>query len=361
MFYISYIVSYFIILAFILLSATYGAIAMRRNFRDLRSEREKLGYAWEQLKNVSDYKDVSLANRDDPRIVTRWIAVCQSRASRGISTSQDILEGILFDLSGKRDSGIRFAISSLVILGLLGTFAGMTLAVIKASGIIARIRMPDSSLPTETVFGELLTDLSPVLGGMRMAFTTSVMGLFFSLCLGVAFTVYRSFRDSFRIEALAFANEKLLPLFTPVSQLTVGQALEKYSTSMENALQQIRDASEKTFEKYSKSIQESLQTIEKDSTSTFQQVTGKMEVFSQMMAKQVDESVKKNAEIVEKLTNEVGAHNSLLISKVTDTTEKVIESSFSAFKDGLESLYQQVADESRTFRETLGGSVKCFV
>jgi hypothetical protein len=299
-------------------SFVFGVVSLCRSFYEPKKEKKNLRLAQDDLLLFSHYSDVPPAeeysSQYSSQTISRWTRVCKSRVDSGLSTMPETVEGILFDLSGKPDNGIRFTITSLVILGLLGTFVGMTVALFKASGIITMIKSPSSVVSTEERFEELLTELEPVLGGMKMAFTTSVMGLFLSIILGIAFAIYRTSRATFRIEAMAFANERLLPIFTPETDLTLGKAVERYSASME----------------------ESLQRIEQTSRATFQEMANEQELFFQRMAKQLDESARNSAKMVDVLTNEVSNQNKLLIKEVADAAKQLIEASLSGLQGELE-------------------------
>ena len=126
--------------ASIVLTFFWGVGYIIKCFRDLKTESRNLIQAQSDLSQVSKSGDVPLVKQYDSPIIGRWISMCKNRMYSGLGTAMDVLEGVLFDISGKNDNLIRFIITSLIILGLLGTFIGMTVALFNASGIILEIQ-----------------------------------------------------------------------------------------------------------------------------------------------------------------------------------------------------------------------------
>jgi hypothetical protein len=95
-------------------------------------------------------------------------------------TMRGILESIGTRLDETRDVG-RYLIGLLVFLGLLGTFWGL----LETVGSVGRvIQSLDATGDANRVFDDLKTGLAAPLGGMGIAFSSSLFGLAGSLVLG---------------------------------------------------------------------------------------------------------------------------------------------------------------------------------
>jgi hypothetical protein len=95
-------------------------------------------------------------------------------------TMRNILESIGTRLDESRDVG-RYLTGLLVFLGLLGTFWGL----LETVGSVGRvIQSLDASGDSGRIFDDLKTGLAAPLGGMGIAFSSSLFGLAGSLVLG---------------------------------------------------------------------------------------------------------------------------------------------------------------------------------
>jgi hypothetical protein len=95
-------------------------------------------------------------------------------------TMRGILESIGTRLDESRDVG-RYLIGLLVFLGLLGTFWGL----LETVGSVGRvIQSLDATSDANRMFDDLKTGLAAPLGGMGIAFSSSLFGLAGSLVLG---------------------------------------------------------------------------------------------------------------------------------------------------------------------------------
>lgn len=88
---------------------------------------------------------------------------------------------------------VRMAISVCVVVGLLGTFSGLTLALF---GVTDAIEQAASQTGTNADMLALLLQLRSLIGGMSTAFQASVAGVFGSLVLTVLSSVRGTFSQS---------------------------------------------------------------------------------------------------------------------------------------------------------------------
>jgi hypothetical protein len=96
-------------------------------------------------------------------------------------TMRSILDSIQMRLDEDRDMG-RYLTSLLIFLGLLGTFWGLLITVSDVSDVIQNLDVASSN--TGLVFESLKAGLAKPLGGMGIAFSSSLFGLAGSLILG---------------------------------------------------------------------------------------------------------------------------------------------------------------------------------
>lgn len=118
-----------------------------------------------------------------PVLLAPMAALLRDRMGRmAISqvTMRGILESIGTRLDESRDVG-RYLTGLLVFLGLLGTFWGL----LETVGSVARvIQTLDAMSDASRMFDDLKTGLAAPLGGMGIAFSSSLFGLAGSLVLG---------------------------------------------------------------------------------------------------------------------------------------------------------------------------------
>jgi hypothetical protein len=315
----------------------FGYSFLKKSRNELDKDREDLSLVQHEFAKIRNYSESPSSDDYESLIISKWLKYCNNQVKAGRSASAEVMENIMYDISGRRDSIIRFAMTSLILLGLLGTFVGMTIAVFSASGIIAGIQSeetkPKSNLldfgrltskpsirpivpqatggqvivnnqtkpirTTEEKFGKLMGKLEPILGGMNTAFITSIFGLISSMFLGIVFTRYTHSRDDFRIKAIEFANDTLVPIFTPETEMSIGHVIEKYSKNMEEALGRIEKASETTFNH---------------------------------VRAELDKSSQNNIKLVEELTNKVREENKVLLGDIAKSMERLIKENLTGFQ-----------------------------
>ena len=103
------------------------------------------------------------------------------RMAISTQTMRSILDSILMRLDEDRDMS-RYLVSLLVFLGLLGTFWGLLQTVSAVADTISALDV--SSGNTGVIFENLKEGLAKPLGGMGVAFSSSLFGLAGSLILG---------------------------------------------------------------------------------------------------------------------------------------------------------------------------------
>ncbi|WP_158966355.1 biopolymer transporter ExbB [Chachezhania sediminis] len=129
--------------------------------------------------------EISVENKP-PQLLASLASLLRSRGTRMQLTStstQSILDSVATRIEEQRDI-TRYIVNLLIFLGLLGTFFGLATTV---PAVVDTIR---SLAPQEgdggiDVFNRLMTGLESQLGGMGVAFGSSLLGLAGSLVVGL--------------------------------------------------------------------------------------------------------------------------------------------------------------------------------
>ncbi|WP_090740061.1 hypothetical protein [Paracoccus tibetensis] len=122
-----------------------------------------------------------------PRLLAPLAALLGARGPSGgvISTgsARSILDSVATRIDELRDI-TRYLANLLIFLGLLGTFYGLATTV---PAVVETIRAlaPEEGQSSLDVFEELMTGLEAQLGGMAVAFSSSLLGLAGSLVVGL--------------------------------------------------------------------------------------------------------------------------------------------------------------------------------
>ncbi|MAC81805.1 MAG: biopolymer transporter ExbB [Rhodobacteraceae bacterium] len=121
-----------------------------------------------------------------PRILAPLASMLRSRESRmqlGSSSTRSILDSVATRIDELREI-TRYIVNLLIFLGLLGTFYGLATTV---PAVVDTIRSlaPNPGEASTDIFNRLMTGLEGQLGGMGVAFASSLLGLAGSLIVGL--------------------------------------------------------------------------------------------------------------------------------------------------------------------------------
>jgi len=121
-----------------------------------------------------------------PQMLAPLAALLRTRGARmqiSASSTRSILDSVSTRIDEAREI-TRYIVSTLIFLGLLGTFYGLAITV---PAIVDTIRSlaPQAGESSTAVFGRLMTGLESQLAGMGVAFASSLLGLAGSLILGL--------------------------------------------------------------------------------------------------------------------------------------------------------------------------------
>jgi len=121
-----------------------------------------------------------------PRLLAPLAALLRTRGARmqiGSSSARSILDSVATRIDEARDI-TRYIVNLLIFLGLLGTFYGLATTV---PAVVDTIRSlaPQEGEDSVEIFSRLMTGLEAQLGGMGIAFASSLLGLAGSLVVGL--------------------------------------------------------------------------------------------------------------------------------------------------------------------------------
>lgn len=121
-----------------------------------------------------------------PRLLAPLANLLRKRGARmqlGVSSTRSVLDSVATRIDEARDI-TRYIVNLLIFLGLLGTFYGLATTV---PAVVDTIRSlaPQEGDSGVAVFERLMTGLEAQLGGMGVAFASSLLGLAGSLVVGL--------------------------------------------------------------------------------------------------------------------------------------------------------------------------------
>ena len=121
-----------------------------------------------------------------PQLMVSLASLLRSRGSRmqlNATSTRSILDSVATRIDEVREI-TRYIVNTLIFLGLLGTFYGLATTVPALVDTIRSLAPQDGETGTE-VFSRLMGGLESQLGGMGVAFASSLLGLAGSLIVGL--------------------------------------------------------------------------------------------------------------------------------------------------------------------------------
>ncbi len=138
-----------------------------------------------EVKWVNNFRiaDPGLARNRPPKLLAPMATLLGERAGR-MSISQTTMRGLLESIGTRLDESrevARYLTGLLVFLGLLGTFWGLLETIGSIGKVVQSLEVGSDSA---RIFDDLKNGLAAPLGGMAIAFSSSLFGLAGSLILG---------------------------------------------------------------------------------------------------------------------------------------------------------------------------------
>ncbi len=182
--------------------------------------------------------DPGLAVERPPTLLAPMASILGDRIGR-MSISAQMMRGILDSIATRLDEArdlSRYMTGLLVFLGLLGTFWGLIETVSSVGKVIDGLRVGGDA---GSVFDALKEGLAAPLGGMGIAFTSSLFGLSGSLVLGFLDLQTSQAQNRFYIDLEDWLSTTVQDLGTDVPQ---GLPKGADATDFRAAFDRLRDA-----------------------------------------------------------------------------------------------------------------------
>ena len=158
----------------------------------------------------------------------------------------------------KFESMARYIGASLTILGLLFTFIGMQYVVENVRGLVstdpaALSEEEDSDSferSAEDITRSVLSNVAGSLGGMDLAFRSSIHGIIYGLLVLLALHVFRIYRDSRLAKLNDLVVMRIAPVFVPTEpDRQADHFIEHTQQLVANAFSQVEDNSTRVMDK----------------------------------------------------------------------------------------------------------------
>ena len=181
-------------------------------------------------------------------LAIRWLEHFRALHRQNKAPDVDGLIGSIEHELAQHDEAFRSLTSSLILLGLLGTFVGLIIVVIPIPGIIQGAQISPTlsqEVKIEDVFSTILEGLGQSVSGMPLAFITSIIGLFSTLILNALYSPLLHSRNTLLANMEECFNAKIAPKFAVIPpQLrlshaftrTVNDLYDKYFTALSEYL-----------------------------------------------------------------------------------------------------------------------------
>jgi len=271
--------------------------------------------------DMEKIKDHLLQDVSPDSVAYRRIEHIHQIKSIGGEVNQDALSDVLVGKLSTMAGFSRHLLRILIILGLIGTLAGLLIAV----GGIELFTEPEKIGELE----EISQAIGETLNGMRTAFSTTLAGLVATLMLGVTIFLLDRQQTHFLIAIEEFTTNALLPVFSPTGIniiIDASKSLEKSSAAMELASRKLTDASWETqidqaviisesFAKATSSLTERLDKLG-ELQYNIEQILNEFSAESQ-------EARKNYADSIQELGKTISAGNEKLAEQFAEILERI--------------------------------------
>ncbi len=316
-----------VFIVFIILVGLTALVLFVKGYR--RTQTYRLGLSamdrWADLNpdfNIEEETDQSpedVIKEAKHPLAVRWLERFTALHRQNKAPDVDGLIGSIEHELARHDEAFRSLTSSLILLGLLGTFVGLIIVVIPIPGIIQGAQISPTlsqEVKIEDVFSTILEGLGQSVKGMPLAFITSIIGLFATLILnGLYSLLLLRIRNTLLANIEECFNVKIAPKFAVIPpQLrlsrvftrTVNDLYDKYFTALseylDKRLKEIVDTYDNYFRIFSGHLDKRLKEIV-DSNARLATLVEE----SGTKLKESSEASLKSAEIFEQHRNTVAA------------------------------------------------------
>ncbi|MEW6607344.1 MAG: hypothetical protein AB1414_07810 [bacterium] len=176
---------------------------------------------------------------DTSTVVNRLEELHRIREEGG-EINHDALAEILSIKYNMKAGLVRYLLSSLIILGLMGTFWGLGKSVAQIQPLLTK---PENFRS----LSDLCNRMSETLGGMSTAFATTLAGLVATLILAFLYYRFNKYQTSFLTELEDFTTTSLIPRFCPKEKTAVSKMSDTFKESADSMCLASRMLSETSY------------------------------------------------------------------------------------------------------------------
>ena len=202
---------------------------------------------------------------------------CQERLCTLAASKKDIgkflqyseIESETYLYTDKYEESIKVFIGSFVAIGMVFTFIGLTFSISQIHTVLDNLDGNN--------FGSVIEGLLPVLGGMTLAFVSSLTGLVLSLIFNLWNNRVKIKMESKLDDFIYNFKSNVLPNYAPpTTELQIGKAFETQQREMKDFFEQFLANNDELFSNFIEKNEELFDTISENNKEMFDGVANKI-------------------------------------------------------------------------------------
>ena len=270
------------------------------------------------------------------------VKLAKSKKDSGQTMSYGEVESEIYFYTDKYDESIKVFISSFTALGMIFTFIGLTFAVGKISDIIQNMEGSD--------FNNIVEGLSPVIGGMAIAFYSSLIGLILSLFFSLLNNHLKVRLEGKVHSFILTTKQDILPEYAAItSQAQVTKAFHTQQEQMKDFLTEHIKYTENVLTGLSGNVHDSMKELQSQNSDVFSDFSKGVHASMQELNTVYKDSYSIFTTVIEKLNTNVDSANANIIAgaETMKTIETEIEKSLLSLANNVEQFSNKVTSISK--------------
>jgi tetrahydromethanopterin S-methyltransferase subunit B len=270
------------------------------------------------------------------------VKLATSKKESGQAMSYGEVESEVYSYTDKYDESIKVFIGSFTALGMIFTFIGLTFAVGKISDIIKNMEGSN--------FNNIVEGLSPVIGGMAIAFYSSLIGLILSLLFSLLNNHFKVRLDRKVHSFILTAKQDILPEYAPITtQTQVTKAFHTQQEQMKEFLTQHIKHTEHVLTGLSDNVNNSMEKLQSKNTDIFSDFSKGVHTSMQQLNTTYKDSYSIFTTVIDKLNTNIDSANANIIAgaETMKTIETEIEQSLLSLASNVEQFSNKVTSISQ--------------
>ncbi len=236
-----------------------------------------------------------------------------------ITLSSDDMESELDEAMGPLDGPLQVLISSIIIIGLLFTFLGLTITVIKSISVL-------NELGVGVTPDQFVKRLMEPMSGMSLAFQSSFIGLLLSLGLSIFNAVRLKVKEAAMTRFMTLIRNQFVPFFGAVSS---EDSQDRYYYDFHEKQKKLFDDFYKNhfelIELMQQNIEERLEIHNTSAANLITTATNQFKETTQFINKTVTEYIQKDFQKTDNLITDFGNKFTGAAAIYESTSKDIIE------------------------------------